>query len=207
MAENVVILEPGDENAQKIAKALANPTAGDILRSLAGKNKSLSEITEELAVPLNTAKYHLENLLDAGLISVADTRYSVKGREVKYYSLTDRLLIVAPKPADVRSLLLKYASLFAIVVLGTLAFSLLAPTLGSLFTPQALGTGEVLAPAAVQHESDSNAGNAVMKAATYAATSLPAAPPVDPVLAFLLGGVLVIAVLLVYEGWLLKRRK
>jgi len=207
MAENVVILEPGDENAQKIAKALANPTAGDILRSLAGKNKSLSEITEELAVPLNTAKYHLENLLDAGLISVADTRYSVKGREVKYYSLTDRLLIVAPKPADVRSLLLKYASLFAIVVLGTLAFSLLAPTLGSLFTPQALGTGEVLAPAAVQHESDSNAGNAVMKAATYAATSLPAAPPVDPVLAFLLGGVLVIAVLLVYEGWLLKRSK
>ncbi|HXX54459.1 MAG TPA: helix-turn-helix domain-containing protein [Methanoregula sp.] len=207
MAENVVILEPGDENAQKIAKALANPTAGDILRSLAGKNKSLSEITEELAVPLNTAKYHLENLLDAGLISVADTRYSVKGREVKYYSLTDRLLIVAPKPADVRSLLLKYASLFAIVVLGTLAFSLLAPTLGSLFTPQALGTGEVLAPAAVQHESDSNAGNAVMKAATYAATSLPAAPPVDPVLAFLLGGVLVIAVMLVYEGWLLKRRK
>jgi len=201
MADNVVILEPGDENAQKIAKALANPTAGDILKSLAGKNKSLSEITEELAVPLNTAKYHLENLLDAGLISVADTRYSVKGREVKYYSLTDRLLIVAPKPADVRALLLKYASLFAIVILGTVVFSLLVPLLAA---PSVSTMGAAVpAPAEVQRE----AGNgAAMVKAGYDMASGSGAAPFDPALAFLLGGVLVIAVLLVYEGWLLKRR-
>lgn len=45
---------------------------------------------------MTTVKYHVENLLDAGLISVAETRYSVKGREVKLYSLTNQLLIVAP---------------------------------------------------------------------------------------------------------------
>jgi len=200
MAEDVVILEPGDERAQKIAKALANPTAGDILRALTGKNKSLSELTEELAVPLNTAKYHLENLLGAGLISVADTRYSVKGREVKYYSLTDQLLIVAPRPADVRSLLLKYASLFAIIVLGTLVFSLIVP----LFSAPAMSLAAAPVPAAVQREG--GAANAVMKAG-YDGASLAGAPPVDPALAFLLGGVLVIVILLVYEGWLMKKRK
>ena len=78
MDDNVVILEPGDERAQKISKAMGSQTANDILKLLAESQKSLTEITERLAIPLTTAKYHIENLLDAGLISVAETRYSVK---------------------------------------------------------------------------------------------------------------------------------
>ena len=90
MADDVVILEPGDERAQKISKAMGSQTASDILQILAENKKSLTEITERLAIPLTTAKYHIENLLDAGLISVAETKYSVKGREIKIYSLTNQ---------------------------------------------------------------------------------------------------------------------
>ena len=110
MTDDVIILEPGEKRAQKIAKAISSQTAGDILRLLAGGAKSLTDITDMLAVPMNTAKYHVDNLLDAGLITVTDTKYSVKGREVKLYSLTNQLLIVAPGQADIRSLLLKYAA-------------------------------------------------------------------------------------------------
>jgi DNA-binding transcriptional ArsR family regulator len=95
MAEKVVILQPGDEQAQKVAKAIASPTAGEILRMLAETPMSLTAITETLTLPLTTTKYHIENLLDAGLIVVSGTKYSVKGREVKMYSLTDQLVIVA----------------------------------------------------------------------------------------------------------------
>ena len=112
MAEPVLILEPGDERAQKIAKAMGSQTAGEILRLLGENQKSLTDIADRLALPMNTVKYHLGNLLDAGLISVADTRYSVKGREIKIYSLTNQLLIVAPRQSDVRSLLLKYGVSF-----------------------------------------------------------------------------------------------
>ena len=143
MADDVVILEPGDERAQKISKAMGSQTASDILQLLAEKQKSLTEITERLSIPLTTAKYHIENLLDAGLISVAETRYSVKGREIKIYSLTNQLLIVAPRTSNVRSLLLKYASLFCIVVLGTLVLSLMSPLITGT------GTG-ITAPAALQ---------------------------------------------------------
>ena len=143
MADDIVILEPGDERAQKISKAMGSQTASDILRLLAEHPKSLTEITERLAIPLTTAKYHIENLLDAGLISVAETRYSVKGREIKIYSLTNQLLIVAPRTSNVRSLLLKYASLFCIVVLGTLVLSLISPLI--------MGTGILMnAPSAIQ---------------------------------------------------------
>jgi DNA-binding transcriptional ArsR family regulator len=134
MADHVVLLEPGDERAQKIAKAMGSQTASDILQLLSEGQKSLTDITERLAIPMTTAKYHVENLLDAGLISVAETKYSVKGREVKLYSLTNQLLIVAPRHANVRSLLLKYASLFGIVAFGSVVIAILSPLLGSAGT-------------------------------------------------------------------------
>ena len=115
MADNVVFLEPGDERAQKIAKAMGSQTASDILQILGEEPRSLTDITERLNIPMNTAKYHIENLLDAGLIAVAQTKYSIKGREVKIYTLTNQLLVVAPRQSNVRTLLLKYASLFGIV--------------------------------------------------------------------------------------------
>jgi DNA-binding transcriptional ArsR family regulator len=134
MAEPVVILEPGEERAQKVAKAMASQTAGDILRLLGTGEKTSTEIAEHLKLPMNTVQYHTENLLDAGLISVASTKYSVKGREVKVYALTSQLLIVAPRQANLRSLLMKYASLFGIVAFGSLAIAMMAPLIRPMST-------------------------------------------------------------------------
>ena len=130
MAENVVFLEPGDERAQKIAKAMGSQTASDILQILGEGPRSLTDITERLNIPMNTAKYHIENLLDAGLIAVEKTKYSIKGREVKIYMLTNQLLVVAPRQSNVRSLLLKYASLFGIVAVCSVLIAILSPVFG-----------------------------------------------------------------------------
>jgi DNA-binding transcriptional ArsR family regulator len=196
--DNLVILEPGDERAQKIAKAMSSQTATDILKLLAESQKSMTEITEKLAIPITTVKYHFGNLLDAGLIFVADTKYSVKGREIKIYSLSNQLLIVAPRQSNVRSILLKYAALFAVVLFGTVAIALLSPLLLTGGTASSNDFAPVAAPREV--------GGMASKAAYNLATP-PAAPSPDLALAFLLGGLLVIVVLLVYEGWLLKKRK
>lgn len=247
MAEDVVILEPGDERAQKISKAMGSQTASDILQLLAESKKSLTEITERLSIPLTTAKYHIENLLDAGLISVAETRYSVKGREIKIYTLTNQLLIVAPRSSNVRSLLLKYASLFCIVILGTLALSLISPLINGgigMNAPSVLQatreTGTFTIPAAAENYlsnattapeitaavskgiSDATAANMTPSVSPFA--TLVPTPPVtpapvpigsgsppatavipDPALAFFLGGLLVILVLVIYEIYIWKK--
>ena len=199
MTEDVVVLEPGDEQAQKIAKAMSSQTAGDILSLLAVGTKSLTDITEQLAIPLTTAKYHTENLLDAGLIKIAETRYSIKGREVKMYALTDRLLIVAPRRTNVRDLLLKYSSLFAIVVAGTLAVFALVPLFGMRAVP---------APTALMTAGEgSNGAMYAAKAAAWGENAAGLSGSLDPALAFFFGGVLVIAVLLCYEAYLWKKRR
>lgn len=202
MAENVVVLEPGDERAQKIAKAMASQTASDILSLLASGAKSLTDITEQLKIPLTTAKYHAENLLDAGLITIAQTKYSVKGREVKMYALTDQLLIVAPKQTNIRSLLLKYTSLFGIVVVGSLAIFGLAPLLAG----QTAATEA--APLAISREAVGG-GNEVYaaKALSDAGAQAPQVLSPDIALAFFFGGAFVIFILLCYEAYLWKKSR
>ena len=200
MTGNVVVLEPGDERAQKIAKAMGSQTASDILTLLATGTKSLTDITEQLKIPITTAKYHTENLLDAGLITIPQTKYSVKGREVKMYALTDQLLIVAPKQTNIRSLLLKYTSLFGIVVAGTLAIIGLAPLLaGQVATSDAV-------PLMMSREAASG-GNAVYAPKAVADWGLVQEVSPDLALAFFCGGAFVIGVLLCYEAYLWKKRR
>ncbi|MFA6362768.1 ArsR/SmtB family transcription factor [Methanoregula sp.] len=196
MTGNVVVLEPGDERAQKIAKAMGSQTASDILTLLAAGTKSLTDITEQLNIPLTTAKYHAENLLDAGLITVSETRYSIKGREVKMYSLTDQLLIVAPKQTNVRALLLKYSSLFGIVIAGTLAIFALTPLLASQ------------APVGAVPMAANRAGGSEMYAVKAVAdSSIVQEVSPDLALAFFCGGAFVIFVLLCYEAYLWKKKR
>jgi DNA-binding transcriptional ArsR family regulator len=250
MADNVIILEPGDERAQKISKAMASQTASDILQLLAENKKSLTEITDRLDIPLTTAKYHIENLLEAGLITVAETKYSVKGREIKIYAVTNQLLIVAPRQSNVRSLLLKYASLFGIVLFGSLVIAMMSPILGQGITAgssmygatrmtaqeSAITSAKAITDGLLQNATIAPEITAAAKGVpgfvaenlTPALTPLPTSaeaslitpvpiPPgigtqiaavlPDPALAFFLGGLLVILVLVVYEVYLWKKMK
>ncbi|HZK30281.1 MAG TPA: helix-turn-helix domain-containing protein [Methanoregula sp.] len=243
MADNVVILEPGDERAQKISKAMASQTASDILQLLADNKKSLTEITDRLSIPLTTAKYHIENLLEAGLITVAETKYSVKGREIKIYAVTNQLLIVAPRQSNVRSLLLKYATLFGVVAFGSLAISLLSPILGQgimtdsslngpprmetfsyAATPAKTVSEGILPNSTLTPDVVINGSKGISEIAVKNITSVPSpiANPVpvppgtgasataalpDIALAFFLGGMIVIIVLVMYEIYLWKKMK
>ena len=195
MTGTVTVLEPGDERAQKIAKAMASQTANDILTLLAAGAKSLSDITETLQIPLTTAKYHVENMLDAGLITVSETRYSVKGREVKMYALTDQLLIVAPKKTNIRDLLLKYSSLFGVIVAGTLVVLALLPLLSPPAVPEA---------AALM---TSNGGEVAGFANAARENMMVTGSSPDPVLMFFLGGLLVIFAMFCYEMYVWKKRR
>ncbi|HOU81136.1 MAG: helix-turn-helix transcriptional regulator [Methanoregulaceae archaeon] len=197
MTEEIIVIEPGDERAQKIGKAIGSPMANEILQILAGGPKTASDLTDLLNIPMGTLKYHIDNLLEAGLIEIAETRYSVKGREVKVYALRDQLLIVAPKVASVRSILLKYASLFAIVVLASMAMFAILPLLD-------VGTTQMTEPASFQIDRSAGGGEgasilAEKATAPAAAPALPSSVPM--VLAFFLGGCLVLLVLILYEAY------
>jgi DNA-binding transcriptional ArsR family regulator len=121
ITEDVIFLEPGQEKAQNIVKAISHQNAGEVMQllSLEGPLR-LSDIADRLGMSLNAAKYHIENLMNAGLLEIANTRYSVKGRKIKVYRLKNQVYIVAPKMtgiAEVRSALLKYGAALGIFIM------------------------------------------------------------------------------------------
>jgi len=187
MDEELIILEPGDEQAEKIAKAMSSRTAGMILGSLSGKVMTSTEIADALSIPITTVAYHIGNLLDAGLLNVAETRWSSKGREVKVYGLAGKMVVIAPPVTDIRSLFLKYAGLFGVISLATLLFAVLTSLQG-----------------AGEHEGVRAAGSAGSESMPVPAVmDAPAMQGVpffhDLVMAFFLGGCIVLFALMLYE--------
>ncbi|WP_152421551.1 ArsR/SmtB family transcription factor [Haloferax gibbonsii] len=53
-----------------------------------------SEIAERLNMSVQSVSYHLENLSEAGIIQVADTMYSEKGKEMKIYAPADNPVVL-----------------------------------------------------------------------------------------------------------------
>ena len=135
MVDDVIILEPGDERAQKIAKAISSQTASDILNQIQEEPSTASDIAGRLQLPLTTVQYHLENLVAAEMLDVVEKRWSKKGREIKVYGLRNQVVIVAPRGEDLRSLLLRYASLFGIVLFAGLVMAVILSMLGGIAPP------------------------------------------------------------------------
>jgi len=195
MANEVVVLQPGDERAQKIARAMASQTANAIIQAFSSGPMTSSEVARKMKIPITTATYHIDNLLEAGLLEVVDTRWSEKGREVKVYGLTDQVLIIAPPVSDLRSVLKKYAMLFALIVLATLGLRVFLPM--------------VLPPSWDAEPPLQRTGEKVSTFGVPGAETAGAPPVHDLVMGFFFGACVVLLALLVYEvfyWWQTSRR-
>jgi DNA-binding transcriptional ArsR family regulator len=82
------------EDADDLLSALSSDTAREVLAALHDEPDTPANVADRVDTSLQNAQYHLGNLEDAGLIEVADTVYSEKGREMNRYAPADRPLVV-----------------------------------------------------------------------------------------------------------------
>ncbi|WP_129114357.1 ArsR/SmtB family transcription factor [Halegenticoccus tardaugens] len=80
--------------ADDLLAALSSRTARRALAELHEEPASPAALAERVDTSLQNVQYHLEKLTDAGLVEVADTVYSEKGREMNVYAPADRALVV-----------------------------------------------------------------------------------------------------------------
>jgi DNA-binding transcriptional ArsR family regulator len=74
------------EEAGELLSSLASDTARCVLTTLHDEPATASEVADRVDTSLQNARHHLTNLQDSGLVRVADTRYSSKGREMNVYA-------------------------------------------------------------------------------------------------------------------------
>lgn len=81
-----------DDDSSRILESLASENAREILAVLADDPDTASSVAEKVDTSLQNVDYHINNLLDAGLISEVGTWYSAKGKEMTVYGVTSERL-------------------------------------------------------------------------------------------------------------------
>jgi DNA-binding transcriptional ArsR family regulator len=177
------VLSLTDDDAERLIGSVSSETARSILTALEERPATASELADSVSTSLQNVRHHLGNLQEAGLVEVAGTRYSVKGREMKVYAPSQDSLVVVGSDADKERFLDSLDR-----VLGLLAVL----AVGAFAVQRAFGAGvvDLGGPGTAPRVGDSVGG------ATGPILGL-----VPPGVAFLAGGLLVVALLAVWDRY------
>nr|WP_297465707.1 winged helix-turn-helix domain-containing protein [Thermococcus sp.] len=86
-----------DGKAKELAQILVNDKAIAILHLLEDRALSISEISKELNLPISTVSYHIERMLNVGLVEIAGKKYGKRLQEVKLYRASNRPILLLPR--------------------------------------------------------------------------------------------------------------
>lgn len=175
-----------DEDADQLIGSLSSETARAVLTELHHGPATASELSEDVDTSLQNVRHHLDSLQEAGLVQVADTRYSVKGREMNVYAPTDDSLVVCVGREDDRSSFLDSLKRLVgtVTLLGLLA-AVVQVTFGA-------GVVDLGGPGTTPRIGDAVGGTE------------PILGLLPPGIAFLAGGLVVLGLL---GAWELRRRQ
>ncbi len=124
------LVVPLGKKSKAITQTVSNDTAMEIMELLAEGPMSTSGVAEKLNIPLTTAQYNIEKLMEAGLVKIARTKYSEKGREVKLYEAMNRAIIILPGKTGagaVMDALKRYIIVLPIVAVASILVEYLVP--------------------------------------------------------------------------------
>jgi predicted transcriptional regulator len=124
------LVVPLGKKSKAITQTVSNDTAMEIMELLAEGPMSTSKVAEKLGIPLTTAQYNIEKLMESALVKIAKTKYSEKGREVKLYEAMNRAIIILPGKSGtsaVMDALRRYIILLPVAILVSVAVEYLLP--------------------------------------------------------------------------------
>lgn len=90
----IQVLGINEKESSDVFKALSSDTARAILMAIYDQPAPPSDLADRLDLSIQNVTYHLENLREAGVTQISDTRYSEKGAEMDVYAPADESVIV-----------------------------------------------------------------------------------------------------------------
>lgn len=106
MTETYINISLGDEKAKDIAEVLSNKSCKKILELLTEKELTETEIADKLKLPINTVDYNVKKILKSGLIESTNHWWSVKGKKMPSYKISNKKIIISPRKFSSATLLL-----------------------------------------------------------------------------------------------------
>lgn len=121
MEEKYVMFSMDDERIKGLSEALSNPSCKKIINLLSEKELTETDIARELKVPLNTIDYNIKKLISTGLIEKTSHFWSVRGKKMPVYRVSNKQIIISPRKKISLSALLFSAigtGILALIVKG-----------------------------------------------------------------------------------------
>lgn len=118
MDDKYVLVSFDDSRMKGISEVLGNESCKKIINFLAERKSSETDISRELGMPLNTVGYNIKKLLSAGLIEKVNWFWSVKGKKMPVYKVSQKSIVISPKQKSKMALKM----LPVIVLAGIAAF-------------------------------------------------------------------------------------
>jgi len=97
MDEKHISVSLGDDKIKEISEAIGSKTCNKILDALADEQLTVSDLSKKLKMPLNTVDYNIKKLVKARLIEKASHWWSVKGKKMPTYKVSNKKIIISPK--------------------------------------------------------------------------------------------------------------
>src|SRR3989344_4247429 len=186
MTKSYVMVNLDDPRTARIAEVMGNKTCKRILALLGEHELSESELAQRLAAPTNTVNYNVKKLVGSGLIEPSRSFWSVKGRAVRTYRLSQKDIVISPKTFT-RGLLPAFV-ISGAVALGLKILGGAQQSMSSL--ADGVSAGEKTAVATVASESAKTSSDYLY----YALASAP-----DSWAIFLIGALFALSVLLLWN--------
>ena len=100
-----VLVSLGDSRMKEIAEVLGSASCVRILELLGEEDLTISDISERLDMKINTADYNVKKLVGVGLIEGTGHWWSVKGRKMVVYRVSDKRIVISPKKSNAKKFL------------------------------------------------------------------------------------------------------
>ena len=97
--EYVEVISTDDKRIKIIGEELGNDTGRAIFTTISRGAASSNELAKILDVSLPLVNWHINRLVDVGLVRVEDLKMSSKNRPVRYYGAAKTILVIVP-PED-----------------------------------------------------------------------------------------------------------
>lgn len=99
-SDKYILVSLDEDKVGKIAEVIGNKTCKRILDILADEELSEKEISDRLNIPMNTVNYNVKKLKDSGLIEEKKHFFSVKGKRIPVYKVSNKSIVISPKKSS-----------------------------------------------------------------------------------------------------------
>lgn len=94
--ETFIMVSLEEQKSKDLAQVISNDTSRKILNFLGKKEAGEAEISKELNIPISTVHYNVQQLIKSGLLESKEFKYSDKGKEVNIYTVSKKIIVIAP---------------------------------------------------------------------------------------------------------------